>query len=154
LIGSVRLCLSDRYVQVSYDERNSHTKGMSLQQTVGGRDKLHVRWKAVLVSLSDLHRRTTTLFVVGAPFGFRVCMRLAYKSQRESAADTIRRRAIRILHVSRDTGSAFEYVLIEEDEFDEDPAEGEFGALAGTDGPYGEKAKRYITSLTHLCGRA
>jgi hypothetical protein len=59
-------------------------------------------------------------------------MRLAYESQRESAADTIRRRAIRIGHVASDTGT-FEYVPIdddlEDDEFDEDPPEWVFDAL-------------------------
>ena len=59
-------------------------------------------------------------------------MRLAYESQRESAADTIRRRAIRIRHVSSDTGSASDVLIdddLEDDEFDEDPPGGKFDVL-------------------------
>src|SRR5947209_8156805 len=41
----------------------------------------------------------TTRGNVGPPFGCRVCMRLAYETQRESALDRTRRRAMRLQHV-------------------------------------------------------
>ncbi|MFL6353647.1 MAG: hypothetical protein ACJ74Z_17605 [Bryobacteraceae bacterium] len=34
LIGSIRPCLTDRYIQVSFQERDSQTEGMLLEQTV------------------------------------------------------------------------------------------------------------------------
>jgi hypothetical protein len=97
LIGAVRLCLRDRSIQVSYQERDSHTRGMLLEQTVvlevtrctyGG--------KRYWFRCPTCNRRATTLFVVGPPFGCRVCMGLAYDSQRESALDRTRRRAMRV----------------------------------------------------------
>lgn len=67
-------------------------------------------------------------------------MRLAYESQRESALDRARRRAMRLQHVLGSTGGTFDSALSDEDvregdfdddledeDFDHDPAEGDLG---------------------------
>jgi hypothetical protein len=67
LIGSVRLCLVGRYIQVSYKERDSPTKGMLLEESVvldvtrctyGG--------KRYWFRCPTCNRRATTLFRSGS----------------------------------------------------------------------------------------
>jgi hypothetical protein len=145
----VRLSRRDRYIQVSFQERDSQTKGILVQETVllelttcgyGG--------KRYWFRCPTCNRRAGTLFVVGPPFGCRVCMGLAYASQRESALNRSRRRAMRRLTTGRegllDSGvsdedlegvnfdEAFEQGDLEdgeEDDFAEDFAEGDFDTL-------------------------
>jgi hypothetical protein len=133
LIGSVRLCLRDRYIQVSYKEQD----GVSFEQSVAldvtsctyGGQRYWFR-------CPTCNRRATTLFVVRPPFGCRVCMGLAYESQRESAFGRTHRRAMRVQRRALDlalTEEGLEYgdfdEDLEEDDLDEDLAEGEFDGI-------------------------
>jgi hypothetical protein len=100
LIGSVRLWIKNRYIEVSYRERDSQTKWV--EQTVlleGG--------KRCWFRCPTCNRRAGTLFIVGPPFGCRVCMRLAYQSQRQSPEERIRTRALRLQHVLNGSSEAF-----------------------------------------------
>jgi hypothetical protein len=106
LIGSVRLWIQDRYIEVSYREPDS-TKWV--EQTVlleGG--------KRYWFRCPTCNRRAGTLFIVGPPFGCRVCMELAYESQRQSAEERIRTRAP-AQHILNRSTEGFDYGLRDED---------------------------------------
>jgi hypothetical protein len=106
--------LRDRYVQVSYQERGCQIKGILVQETV----LLEVTscgysGKQYWFRCPTCNRRAGTLFLASRPFGCRVCMRLAYESQRESAADRDRRPAMR--HLSTGREGALDSSLSDED---------------------------------------
>jgi hypothetical protein len=88
LIGSVRLWIQDGYIQVSYKERDSQPNWVEETVLLDGGKRDWFR-------CPTCNRRAGTLFIVGPPFGCRVCMGLAYQSQRQSAEERIRRQALR-----------------------------------------------------------
>jgi hypothetical protein len=121
LIGCVRLWIKDRYIQVSYAERDSQTNWRSVAETV-----LLDDGKRQWFRCPTCNRRAGTLFIVGPPFGCRVCMALAYQSQRQSPEERIRTRALRPGHLWNGSEDAFDYGLSDEDlddDFDEEELE-------------------------------
>jgi hypothetical protein len=121
LIGSVRLWIQDRYIEVSYREPGS-TKWVEQTLLLEGGKRYWFR-------CPTCNRRAGTLFIVGPPFGCRVCMGLGYQSQRQSAEERIRTRALR-LHLLNGSRDGFDDGRRDEDpdddldeEFDDYPDE-------------------------------